>query len=130
MSPIHRIVFISSTAIDLPEHRRKVIEACNQLGHRPDGMEHWPATDAGALELCLAKVDKADVFVGVYERRGIPTKYCEWGVDTVDPSVIIPAGRYSCRIQMKGKTGTQRLLSILGTTGETLAVAQVHVVAD
>jgi hypothetical protein len=62
-------VFISSTSIDLPEHRKKVIAACNQLGLIPDGMEHWPAADAEALELCLAKVDEADIFVGIYAHR-------------------------------------------------------------
>lgn len=62
-------VFISSTFIDLPEHRQKVIETCNQLKLIPDGMEHWPASDATSLELCLGKVDKADLFVGVYAHR-------------------------------------------------------------
>jgi len=62
-------VFISSTSIDLPEHRQKVIDACNQLGLIPDGMEHWPATDATAFDFCLEKVDEADVFIGVYAHR-------------------------------------------------------------
>ncbi len=62
-------VFISSTSIDLPEHRKKVIDTCTQLSLIPDGMEHWPAADATALDLCLAKVDEADVFVGVYAHR-------------------------------------------------------------
>ena len=62
-------VFISSTSIDLPAHRQKVIDACNQLGLMPDGMEHWPAADAKALKFCLDKVNQADVFVGIYAHR-------------------------------------------------------------
>lgn len=62
-------VFISSTSIDLPEHREKVIAACLERGYFPDGMEHWPAVDATALDLCLAKLDEADVFVGIYAHR-------------------------------------------------------------
>ena len=62
-------IFISSTSIDLPEHRQKVIDACIQLGLMPDGMEHWPAADAKALKFCLDKVNQADVFVGIYAHR-------------------------------------------------------------
>ena len=62
-------VFISSTSIDLPEHRQKVIDACNQLHLIPDGMEHWPAADAEALKFCLDKVNQVDVFVGIYAHR-------------------------------------------------------------
>ncbi|WP_171982122.1 DUF4062 domain-containing protein [Aquaspirillum sp. LM1] len=62
-------IFISSTSIDLPEHRQKVIDACNQLGLMPDGMEHWPAADAKALDFCLDKINQADVFVGIYAHR-------------------------------------------------------------
>jgi hypothetical protein len=62
-------VFISSTSIDLPEHRQKVIDACNQLHLIPDGMKHWPAADSEALKFCLDKVNQADVFVGIYAHR-------------------------------------------------------------
>ncbi|WP_158281736.1 DUF4062 domain-containing protein [Rivihabitans pingtungensis] len=62
-------IFISSTSIDLPEHRQKIIDACNQLHLIPDGMEHWPAADAKALKFCLDKVNQADVFVGIYAHR-------------------------------------------------------------
>jgi len=64
-----KTVFTSSTAIDLPEHRKQVIEACLRMGYFPVGMEHWPAQDADAETVCLREVDRADVFVGIYAFR-------------------------------------------------------------
>ncbi len=61
--------FISSTSIDLPEHRKQVIEACLRMGYHPVGMEHWPAQDADAETVCLRAVDRADLFIGVYAFR-------------------------------------------------------------
>ena len=69
MTPPRKTIFISSTAIDLPEHRERVTAACLERGHHPDGMERWPAADAAALPLCLEKVDKADLFIGIYAHR-------------------------------------------------------------
>lgn len=69
MSGTRKTAFISSTAIDLPEHREKVIQACIERGCFPDGMENWPAADADAMSLCLGKVDQADIFVGIYAHR-------------------------------------------------------------
>ncbi|MFA6311121.1 MAG: DUF4062 domain-containing protein [Sterolibacterium sp.] len=69
MSQTRKTVFISSTAIDLPEHREKVAQACLERDYFPDGMERWPAADSDSLSLCLGMVDKADVFVGVYAHR-------------------------------------------------------------
>ncbi len=61
--------FLSSTSIDLPEHREKVRAACLELGIFPDGMESWPAQDEDAQTVCLAKVDQADLFIGIYAHR-------------------------------------------------------------
>ena len=69
MTKPRKTVFISSTAIDLPEHRRQITTACLERGHHPDGMEQWPAADETALDLCLEKVDQADLFIGIYGHR-------------------------------------------------------------
>ena len=69
MAAERKTAFISSTSIDLPEHRQKVIEACLESKFFPDGMEHWPAADVTALDLCLKKVDACDVFIGIYGHR-------------------------------------------------------------
>lgn len=68
-TPPKTTVFISSTAIDLPEHREKVTKACLECCYFPDGMEQWPAADASAKELCLDKVAQAKLFIGIYAHR-------------------------------------------------------------
>ncbi len=67
--PARPSVFISSTSIDLPEHRPKVAEACRRKGCEPIGMEVWPAEEGGAIDACLREVDQADIFIGVYGFR-------------------------------------------------------------
>ena len=42
------VVVISSTARDLPEHRKEVEDACLRQGMFPSMMEHLPASDADA----------------------------------------------------------------------------------
>ena len=40
-----KTVMISSTARDLPEHRKEVLDACLRQGMFPLMMEHLPASD-------------------------------------------------------------------------------------
>ena len=54
-------VIISSTARDLPEHRKEVMDACLRQGMFPDMMEQLPASDADAIQVSLALVDVADI---------------------------------------------------------------------
>src|SRR5574341_1126181 len=60
---------ISSTALDLPEHRRSMIEACQRLGFFPIAMEYLPARDADAIRVSLELVDKADLYIGIFAWR-------------------------------------------------------------
>jgi tetratricopeptide (TPR) repeat protein len=60
---------ISSTAIDLPEHRKCAMEACLREGIHPIGMEHLPARDATAIQVSLEMVDEADIYIGIYAWR-------------------------------------------------------------
>ena len=62
-------IFLSSTTIDLPDHRHQAAEACRRMGFDVVGMEDWPAQDADAETLCLSKVDEADLFIGIYAFR-------------------------------------------------------------
>src|SRR5688572_2928586 len=63
-------VMISSTARDLPDHRKKVMDACMRLGmFFPDMMEHLTATDANALQVSLRIADRADLYVGIFAFR-------------------------------------------------------------
>jgi hypothetical protein len=62
-------VIISSTARDLPEHRKEVMDACLRQGMFPMMMEHLPASDAEAIAASLKLVDEADIYVGVFAHR-------------------------------------------------------------
>ena len=64
-----RKVMISSTALDLPEHRQGLRDACERAGFEPHMMEKLPALDADAIEASLQMVDEADVYVGVFAYR-------------------------------------------------------------
>ena len=54
-------VIVSSTARDLPEHRKEVMDACLRQGMFPDMMEQLPASDADAIQVSLALVDVAAI---------------------------------------------------------------------
>jgi tetratricopeptide (TPR) repeat protein len=69
MSHQPKQVMISSTARDLPLHRKEVMDACLRQGMFPTMMEHLPASDAEAIAASLAMVDDADIYVGVFAHR-------------------------------------------------------------
>ncbi|HKR01824.1 MAG TPA: tetratricopeptide repeat protein [Pyrinomonadaceae bacterium] len=60
---------ISSTALDLPEHRALVHKACLEAGVFPIGMEQLPARDATGITASLEMVEQADIYIGVYAFR-------------------------------------------------------------
>jgi tetratricopeptide (TPR) repeat protein len=62
-------VMVSSTARDLPAHRKEVMDACMRQGMFPVMMEHLPASDAEAISASLKMVDEADIYVGVFAHR-------------------------------------------------------------
>jgi hypothetical protein len=62
-------VMISSTARDLPEHRKEVMDACLRQGMFPVMMEHLPASDDEAISASLKMVDEADIYAGVFAHR-------------------------------------------------------------
>jgi hypothetical protein len=67
--PVYKTVMISSTALDLPEHRQAVMSACLQQDMFPLMMEHLPASDARAIQVSLGMVDRADLYVGLFAFR-------------------------------------------------------------
>src|SRR2546430_2855077 len=64
-----KTVMISSTARDLPEHRKEVMDACLRQGMFPQMMEHLPASDAEAIGASLKMVDEVDIYLGVFAHR-------------------------------------------------------------
>ncbi len=62
-------VFLSSTYIDLIEHRRAAHDALEQLGLHVIGMESFGARPEDSTTACLKEVRESDLFVGIYAYR-------------------------------------------------------------
>src|SRR5438270_4778628 len=66
---VKKVVMISSTARDLPDHRKEVLDACLRQGMFPIMMEHLPASGADGMAESLRMVDEADFYLGVFAHR-------------------------------------------------------------
>ena len=64
--PKRKTAMISSTSLDLPEHRQQAIDACLRQGIFPLAMEHLPASDTDAINVSLNMVNEADIYIGIY----------------------------------------------------------------
>ena len=64
-----KTVMISGTSLDLPEHRKAVMDACMRHDFFPKAKEHLPPRDADAIKVSMEMVDKADVYIGIFARR-------------------------------------------------------------
>lgn len=62
-------VMISSTARDLPEHRKQAMEAILRMSMHPIGMEHLPAKSEDAIDASLKMVDEAEIYLGIFAHR-------------------------------------------------------------
>jgi hypothetical protein len=67
--PGQKTAMISSTSIDLPEHRREVEQACLREDFFPIRMENLPARDADAIRVSTEMVDRADIYIGIFAWR-------------------------------------------------------------
>jgi hypothetical protein len=75
-------IYLSSTYIDLVEHRAAVARVLRQMGHEVIGMEEYVAEGARPLERCLQDVDSAAIYVGVFA----------WRYGYVPPAPAVPPG--------------------------------------
>ena len=64
-----RKIFLSSTFIDLKEYREAAVAACRRVGLQPVYMESFPPDPRDAVAFCKAKVEEADLFIGLYAHR-------------------------------------------------------------
>ena len=62
-------VFLSSTYIDLIEHRKAAHDALEQLGLHVIWMESFGARPEESTKACLKEVEESDLFVGIYAHR-------------------------------------------------------------
>ncbi|MBE2271557.1 MAG: DUF4062 domain-containing protein, partial [Anaerolinea sp.] len=70
MSKPSRIdVMVSSTSLDLPNHRKLAIDAILRVGYHPLAMEHLGAANTDALGISLKMVDDAEVYIGIFGAR-------------------------------------------------------------
>ena len=63
------VVMVSSTVLDLPDHRKAVLEACLSQDCTPKMMEFLPAVDSDAIAASLEMVALADIYIGVFAYR-------------------------------------------------------------
>lgn len=59
-------IFLSSTYVDLIEHRKAAIEAIERLGHQVRRMEILGARLRESQDACFAEIESCDFFVGIY----------------------------------------------------------------
>jgi hypothetical protein len=62
-------VFLSSTYIDLIEHRRAAVEVLERLGQHVGRMEIFGARPEEPSDACLSEIEDCDLFVGIYAHR-------------------------------------------------------------
>jgi len=62
-------IFLSSTFIDLKEHRRAVDETINRMTLQYRGMEYFGSRSFEPKSVCFQEIAESDVFVGVYAHR-------------------------------------------------------------
>jgi hypothetical protein len=66
---------VSSTALDLPVHRKEVLDACLRQSTVPKMQEHLPASGSDvesgteAIRVSLSMVDEAEIYLGIFASR-------------------------------------------------------------
>jgi CheY-like chemotaxis protein len=61
--------FLSSTYLDLVEHRQKAAEAIERLGQQGIRMEVFGARPSEASDVCREEIAEADILIGIYAHR-------------------------------------------------------------
>lgn len=64
-----KIVFISSTFLDLKEERKKVWESLEKFDVAVKGMEQFGARKTTPLATCISEVEQSDIYVGIIGMR-------------------------------------------------------------
>ena len=62
-------IYLSSTYEDLKEYREVVYKALRKSGYDVIAMEDYVAADQRPVDKCLADVEKADIYVGIFAFR-------------------------------------------------------------
>ncbi|HKU73565.1 MAG TPA: DUF4062 domain-containing protein [Pyrinomonadaceae bacterium] len=62
-------IYVSSTSIDLEDHRKTVSQALRRLGHEDVAMDYYVAEDMRPVDRSLSDVASCDVYVGIFAYR-------------------------------------------------------------
>jgi SOS-response transcriptional repressor LexA len=62
-------IYVSSTFLDLQEHRVQVERVIRRMGHQDVAMEYYIAEDQRPVAKCLADVAACDVYAGIFAWR-------------------------------------------------------------
>ena len=62
-------IYVSSTFLDLQEHRTQVERVIRRMGHEDVAMEYYVAEDQRPVVKCLSDVAACDVYVGIFAWR-------------------------------------------------------------
>lgn len=61
--------FLSSTYIDLIEHRKSAVDTLKRMGQDVGQMEVFGARPEEPLKACLSEIEACDIFIGIYAHR-------------------------------------------------------------
>lgn len=64
-----KIVFISSTFVDLKEERKKVWDSLERFDVTVKGMEQFGARTTNPLATCISEVEQSDIYIGIIGMR-------------------------------------------------------------
>src|SRR5436305_1444709 len=69
MPTTKNVAMISSTAYDLPDHRKQVVDACHRCNCDYVWMETLPASDDDAVQASIKLGEQADIYIGIFAHR-------------------------------------------------------------
>ncbi len=62
-------IFVSSTYIDLQNHRMALDEIINRLSHQYRGMEYFGSREFAPKHVCFEEISACELFIGIYAHR-------------------------------------------------------------
>lgn len=62
-------IYVSSTFVDLKEHRAAVCDTLDKMRFTAIGMEDYVARDARTVDVCLRDVQECDIYLGIFAWR-------------------------------------------------------------
>lgn len=107
-------VYISSTFLDLREHRARTAQVLRRMGHTPVFMEDYVTEDKRPLEKCIGDVEGVDLYIGIFAwRYGHTPKSKSKSPKLPDGVVIGKTSITECEYLHAGEKDIPRLVFML-----------------